>query len=543
MEEWSRRSWLVLALLSSPVMPASARPGMICGEIGHRELILIFVGLALSVFLSALDETIVAVSAISIVSEFEAFDLYSWVSVSYLVCLIAFQPLYGKLSDIFGRRPAILFAILVFFAGSTGCALASNIIVFLASRAIAGIAAGGLTGIAFIIVADLFPLEERPKYQSILMSGHGIACVLGPVLGGVFTKRLTWRWCFWINIPICLVTLVIIAAFLRIPRPEGSMREGLKKVDFAGSLTLVSAVGCLMIPVSLGGNYWAWASWPVICLFVAGVASLALFLAVEHSYAENPIIPLRLLKNVNLVRAWMTLFFYGMAFFTAMYYLPVWFEVVEAYSAEMTGVQLVPFLVGHISAGLFFAQFRQFATRLRFTTPLRVMVHVGCLIFILGAALRVTVINRSTPKIVELAILLLFGLGAGLTLQTSFVSAQAAVPSEDLAIANSLSVFFENLGGAIGLSVSATVNRVDLAKRFSRIPSSVVSADILSAIGRNPSLISRPGLLSDAARELVVQQFAGSLRLTFGVSVVFAMLAYVSVLALRHRVRGDSARP
>ncbi|KAH7929946.1 MFS general substrate transporter [Leucogyrophana mollusca] len=499
---------------------------------------LLFVGLALSVFVSALDETIVAVSAISIVSEFEKFDLYSWVSVSYLVCLIAFQPLYGKLSDIFGRRSIMLFAIAIFLVGSTGCALASDVITFLIFRAIAGIGAGGLTGIAFIVIADMFTLEERPKYQSILMSGHGIACVIGPVIGGVFTKRLTWRWCFWINIPICLLTLVTVATFLRLPQTERDIRGGLRKVDFAGSLTLVLAIGCLVIPVSLGGNYWEWNSPPVIGLFVSGSVSLVLFLVIEHSYAESPIIPLRLLSNVNLVRSWMALFFYGMTFFTAMYYLPVWFEVVEGNSAETTGVQLLPFLVGYISAGLFFSQFMQFAVRLRFASPVSVLSHAGCLTFIVGAVLRVVVIDRYTPKVVELAVLLLFGLGAGLTLQTSFLSAQASVTSEDLAIANSLSVCFENLGGAIGLSVSGTVNRIDLAKRLSLIPSSIVSADTLSAIAQNPSLVHRPGLLSDAARELVVQQFSGSLRLTFSASVVFAALAYVSVLVLSRSVRG-----
>jgi len=499
----------------------------------NKSLVLIFVGLALAVFISALDETIVATSAFSIVSQFEAFDIYPWISVAYLVCLNASQPLYGKLSDIFGRRPIILFAVIVFLVGSAGCGWAPSMAVLLISRCVAGIGAGGLTGVAFIIIADLFPLEDRPKYQSILMSGHGLACVIGPILGGVFTKRLSWRWCFWINIPICIITLVIIAAFLHLPRPQGDARPGLKDVDFAGALSLVIAVSCIMIPTGLGGNYWAWNSAPVITLYLSGVACLTIFLFVEHRYSSNPIIPLRLLKNVNLVRAWVTLFFYGMAFFTFMFYLPVWFEVVEGSSAEKTGFQLIPLLVGHVSAGLLFTSLKQIASRLPYT-PLRVMVHSGCIILILGTVLR-TFVSRSTPKVVEAATLLILGFGAGLTLQTSFVSAQSAAAPEDLATANSLAIFFENLGGSIGLSVSAAVNRLELGKRFGQIPANVLSPETLSAIEHNPSLVRAPGFLSDAARELVVEQFVGSIGLAFRVSILFAVLAYLSVLVLRHR--------
>ncbi|KDQ13843.1 hypothetical protein BOTBODRAFT_175262 [Botryobasidium botryosum FD-172 SS1] len=498
-----------------------------------ESLVLIFVGLALAVFISALDETIVATSAFSIVSQFEAFGIYPWISVAYLVCLNASQPLYGKLSDIFGRRPIILFAVIVFLVGSAGCGWAPSMTVLLASRCIAGIGAGGLTGIAFVIIADLFPLEDRPKYQSILMSSYGLACVIGPVIGGVFTKRLSWRWCFWINIPVCIITIVIMAAFLHLPRPQGDARPGLKDVDFAGAFSLVAAVSCIMVPTGLGGNYWAWNSAPVITLYLGGVICLALFFLVEHRYSSNPIIPLRLLKNMNLVRAWTTLFFYGMAFFTFMFYLPVWFEVVEGSSAERTGLQLIPLLVGQVSAGLLYTKLDRLASRLPYS-PLRVLVHAGCLIFILGTVLR-TFVNPSTSRVIEAAGLLLLGFGGGLMLQTSFMSAQSAVDPEDLASANSLAVFSENLGGSIGLSISAAVNRMELGKRFSQIPADVLSAEALSAIEHNPSLVRDPGFLSDMAREVVIEQFVGSIGLAFKASVAFAVLAYITVLVFKHR--------
>ncbi|EGO00668.1 hypothetical protein SERLA73DRAFT_51582, partial [Serpula lacrymans var. lacrymans S7.3] len=248
----------------------------------------------------------------------------SWISVSYLVCLNAAQPLYGKLSTVFGRRPAVLFGLTVFLAGSVGCAWAPNIQLFLVSRCAAGVGAGGMTNMAFIIVSDIFPLSKVSKFflsKLILMSSFGAANVCGPVLGGVITKMMGWRWCFIINIPICLVTFLAVGIFLRLPRPEGQLNASIRHVDFAGAFTLVASVVGFMIPMTLGGDYFAWNSPAIYAMLSTAVISLVSFFLIEKYVAVDPIVPLRLLKNRSLVGAWLTLFFYGMVFFSMMYYL------------------------------------------------------------------------------------------------------------------------------------------------------------------------------------------------------------------------------
>ncbi|KDQ13842.1 hypothetical protein BOTBODRAFT_188307 [Botryobasidium botryosum FD-172 SS1] len=519
-----------------PLLANSGEPPN--GEIGQRglssrKLITIVLALGLVFLISSLDETMAAVSAFSIVSQFKAFDLYGWVGISYLVFLNASQPLYAKLSDIFGRKPIILFGVIFLMIGSAGSGWATSMPMFIAARCIAGLGAGGLGGMAFIVVADLVPLDDRPKYQSILATMGGAAFFSGPAIGGVLTEKLSWRWCYWINLPFCLITLVVVLIFLRLPRMEVNLSDGLNKVDFRGALALVLAISCFTIPMSLGGNGWDWNSPPVLSLLLLSIFSCCSFFYIERYHAIEPIVPLRLLKNRNLLAAWGTLFFYQITFVTLFFYLPIWVQVVEGKSPQMAGVQLSPLVGGLVCGGLLYAPLRAVILRLFPAHPPRItLLRLGTLMLITGLLFRSTV-TRETPKFIDLSYLSVYGIGAGLTMQTSFVYAQGAVEHQDMAIANSLAVFFQNSGGPIGLAFMGAINRMDLKQRFNQIPSGIVSFDALSSILSDPSLIHKPGFLSDAAREIVIDQFADSISSTLMLTVGFGAAVLVTGLCMR----------
>ncbi|KDQ13845.1 hypothetical protein BOTBODRAFT_362312 [Botryobasidium botryosum FD-172 SS1] len=506
---------------------AEAPPPLPGAALGTKRILSIFVGLVLAVFVSALDETIVATASVKITSDFNAFALYSWIPVSYLVAINSAQPLYGKFSDILGRRPVLVFGLVIFLLGSAGCGWAPNMPFFLAARAVAGIGAGGLVGMAYIIISDLFPIEQCPKYQGFLSGGFALAAVLGPVLGGVFTSEATWRWCFWINLPMVGITLVAVLLLLNLPsRKINSYVNELKRVDVIGAFFLVATIACLVLPLGLGGNFWRWNSPQVIVLFIISALSLAIFLWVQLRVAAEPIIPVRLLKNVGLIAAWFTLFFYGMAFITFLYYVPVWSQVVEGMTPITSGLQLLAILGAIVINGFLYEHFLKLADYLPFP-PLRTMLAVGCSIHLLGAILIGSTFTPHLPKGVQVVFLLIYGLGCGMTIQTSFISAVVVVDPMDIAMANSLAVLFQNLGDATGLAISGAILRATLQAGFRKISADVVNPSTLSQILDNPDLINQPGFLPDAARGIVKAQFVKSLQLVFRVTIAFAGVALI----------------
>ncbi|KAL1683178.1 major facilitator superfamily domain-containing protein [Schizophyllum commune] len=501
--------------------------------LGRKSVILIFIGLILAIFVSALDETIVATAAVNITSDFNSYELYSWVPVAYLVTINAVQPIYGKLSDIFGRRLVLLFGLSIFLIGSIGCGWAPSMIFFIAARAVSGIGAGGLINMAYIVVADLFSLEEGPKYRGLLSLGFAFSNVLGPILGGVFSSQTTWRWCFWINIPLVSITILAIGVFLRLPRrAHAGYRTEMKRLDVLGALFMVASIACFVLPVSLAGSYWAWNAPVTIALFVVSAVSLALYFVVEFYVAKEPIIPLRLMKNGGLVATWMTLFFYGMTFITYLYYIPMWSQVVDHRTAVIAGVLLIPLLGTFTSASLIFGPAMKVASRFRWR-PTRTMLLIGVLVHLLGAFLIGFVFAPGRHVAAEIIVLMVYGAGCGFTIQSSFLDAQTCVRPDDIAMSSSVAVLFQNIGSTAGLAAAGAINRAHLSRAFAGISEDIISQDTLSRILSNADLVNEPGLLSDAARELVRTKFSDSIQLVLRVAIAFAGMAGLVALLPR----------
>ncbi|CAG8704484.1 21884_t:CDS:2, partial [Dentiscutata erythropus] len=267
-------------------------------------LFLVSFGLACAVFLAALDQTIVATALPSIASEFNGLDQMAWVVTSYLLTLTSFQPIYGKLSDIFGRKATFLFSISLFELGSLLCGIANNIVSLIIYRAIAGIGAGGIFGLGLVIIADIVSAKDRGKYQSIISVCFGVASVAGPLMGGAFTDHLSWRWCFFINLPLGAIAIISVIVFLHMQRPSGSVFEKIYRIDFLGIIIMIASTICLLLPLNWGGSTYAWDSPVVIGLFCAGAVGYIIFGLVESYVVNEPVAPHKVsYRCVTLVAA------------------------------------------------------------------------------------------------------------------------------------------------------------------------------------------------------------------------------------------------
>ncbi|KAG0325618.1 hypothetical protein BGZ99_000387 [Dissophora globulifera] len=435
--------------------------------IGRRAAILLFVGLAMASFLASLDGTIIATALPRIASDFKAQAQMSWVATSYLLTYNAFQPLYGKFSDIFGRKVMILFASVTFMAGSAGAGGASGMTMLIAFRAIQGLGASGLLSIVLIIISDIFPLEERPKYQSIIWSVFGISSIVGPLLGGVFVQQVTWRWCFLINLPLGVVTIASVVLFLHLPFERQELRVQLARIDYFGTAFIIITVICLLLPITWGGTTYAWSSPVIIALFVVAAILIAILIWIE-SKATEAVIPPRLFKNKTVSLLFGVNFLTGMGFLGVIFYSPIYFQVVKGAGATASGLHLLPMVLGlviaSIASGLALAKIRDY----------RVFIWVGTVMMCIGTGL-CQLLDADSGMGQQIGFLLIVGLGIGLILQTCMLAAQAAVEKEDMAVVTALCGFFNSIGGGIGIAMCSALFNNHLASGFAKFSPAVLA--------------------------------------------------------------------
>ncbi|KAK3820204.1 MAG: major facilitator superfamily domain-containing protein [Benniella sp.] len=431
--------------------------------IGRNAAILLFIGLAMATFLASLDGTIIATALPRIASDFSAQSQMSWVATAYLLTYNAFQPLYGKFSDIFGRKAMILFASITFMVGSAGAGGATTMTMLIVFRAIQGLGGSGLLSIVLIIISDIFPLEDRPKYQSIIWSVFGISSVVGPLLGGVFVEQISWRWCFLINLPLGVVTILSVLVFLRLPFERQDLKTQLARIDYAGTALVIIAVICLLLPITWGGTpEHAWNSPEIIALFCVSVVLIGLLIWVEHKAIEA-IIPPRLFLNKTVSVLFGVNFLTGMGFLGVIFYSPIYFQVVKGASATASGLQLLPMVMGlvvsSIASGAMMSKIKDY----------RIFIWVGTTMMSIGIGLCM-LFDAHSGMGQQIGFLLIVGLGIGLILQTCMLAAQAAVEKEDMAIATALCGFFNSIGGGIGIAMCSALFNNHLMANILRMP-------------------------------------------------------------------------
>jgi EmrB/QacA subfamily drug resistance transporter len=418
----------------------------------HRQILFVLYGLMAGMFLSALDQTVVGTSIRTIADDLDGLSQQAWVTTAYLIVSTIATPIYGKLSDIFGRRPLFIFAIVIFIIGSVLSGTSTSILELAGFRAIQGIGAGGLMALPLAIMGDMLAPRERAKYQGYFLAVFGISSVVGPLVGGLFAGApfilfiTGWRWVFLINVPIGIIALILVLRFLHLPKR--SANRGVR-IDWWGATTVIVAVAPLLL-VAEQGRDWGWGSGGAIVCYIVGAIGIAAFIFAEKMMGDDALIPLKLFKSSTFSVATILGVLVGFGMFGAISTVPLYLQLVKGSTPTESGFQLLPMILGLMISSIVSGQL------ISRTGKYRIFPIIGTGFMSIGFLL-FTRINADTPYLLLAVAMLLVGLGLGQLMQTLTIASQNAVGPRDIGVATSSSTFFRQVGGTLGVAVIFSV--------------------------------------------------------------------------------------
>ncbi|OMH79070.1 putative MFS-type transporter YusP [Zancudomyces culisetae] len=492
-------------------------------QLSPRSLWFIIGGLATALFLAALDNTIVSTAMPTIAQDFNSLSSVSWVATSYMLTSTSLQPLYGTLADIFGKKVMLLFSIVVFELGSLLCGLSNSMIMLIIFRGLSGVGGAGIFVMVMLCISDLVPIPERGRYMGVLGGVFGVSSIAGPLLGGLFTDKVSWRWCFYINLPLGVISLVVVVFLIKLPGPRGALIEKIKRIDFLGAFVFVAALMMILLALNWGGSKYAWDSGVTIGLLVGGAALLVVFVGIELKISREPMINLKLFTMQNPLVIITGQFFMGFTMFTTIFYMPIYYHVVYNGSATAQGLFLLPFMlsifVGATSSGIFSSK----------TAIYRPVFWLGMLLLTIGTGLYIT-LTESSSRFIQALFMVIAGIGLGFCIQLMLIAGQASVPRNLITGVTTLITFIRIIGGTIGLAICSTIFNQIAKNQLTSFALAHPQYAELSVLVINNSSHAFDSNVPQDIRVLIIKCFMKGIRSVYLCSTIASGIGFLVVL-------------
>lgn len=488
------------------------------------KLVVVTVALCLSVFLVALDNTIIATAIPKITDHFKALGDVGWYGSAYLLTTCALQLFFGRLYTFYSIKLVFLISIFIFEVGSAVCGSAPTSVALIIGRAIAGIGSAGIFSGALVIIAYTVPLIKRPIYTGFVGAMYGIASIAGPLLGGVFTDKLSWRWCFYINLPIGACAFAVIVLFFKSPMRVGeskaTWRERAVQLDVIGTCVFIVDIICCLLALQWGGSTYAWGNWRIIlCLILFGVLT-AVFITIQYHQKENATVPFHIITNRSVGAACWFAFCLGGTFFIFIYWLPIWFQAIKGASAFKSGIMCIPMVLSLVLANVITGIG---TTVVGYYAP---FYYASTIIMAIGAGL-FTTFKTTTGHSEWIGYQALFGFGVGFGMQQALITVQTVLPLRDIPTGTAMSMFFQTFGGALFVSVAQNIFDNTLMKNIIKDAPSVNPAIILHIGATDLKNAIPPHFLG-----AVQVAYNGALTHTWYIGVAMASFSIFGALAI-----------
>ncbi|KIW74155.1 hypothetical protein Z517_12565 [Fonsecaea pedrosoi CBS 271.37] len=488
------------------------------------KVVVIVAAMMCTAFLVALDRLIIATAIPVITNHFNSLADVGWYASAYLLTMSAFQLFIGRIYTFYNPKTVYIACIAIFELGSLVCGTAPNSTALIIGRAIAGIGSAGIFSGAITMIVYLVPLDKRPAWSGIFGAVFAVASVAGPLLGGVFTDKISWRWCFYINLPIGGAMMVVLFFVLQLPegatkRTKIPLKEQLQKLDPLGTAVFIPSIVCLLLALQWGGTTYAWSNARIIVLLILSGILFSIFVYLQHVFQENATIPPRIIKTRSVAAGVLYAFFSGSGMMTTVYFLPIWFQAIKGASAVHSGIMNLPAVLGITCSSMLAG----FATRkIGYFTQ---WMYLSCILTSVGGGL-ISTFTTTTPHPQWIGYQAIWGLGLGLGMQQPSVAAQVALARKDVATGASMMFFAQTLGGSIFVSVANNIFDNTLASDLEKIPG--VNADVVTHVGAT----DLRGIVPPPLLHSVLVAYNDALRTAFYVGVAASAATILGALAM-----------